>query len=286
MNEPPPYWEDICPVCKTKAISGCRCRISERTCKNGHTWYWDCGHTVLGSSHSKKTMNAPQLLRREIHPAVRVIDEKTGIVEYVASDESLDSYNEIVRADGARFNRFAKNAPFVDSHNYETIGNCLGKVLDYLVVSRQVVETVKWAIDVGDNVLANWGFKMTAAGYLKAVSIGFMPVDYVTKWDSNPSAFQQALKDMNVPSGTDVRAIYLEWEQLELSACVVGANPNAVAKAYKAGILDDAALERISAEHAKRETASSTDSPDAVLLARRRAQERFLLELQLTINQI
>jgi hypothetical protein len=226
------------------------------------------------------------MLRRQIHPVVKVIDEKAGIVEYIASDESLDSYNEIVKADGARFDRFQKNAPFVDSHQYDTIGCCLGAVIDWRVVNRQVIETVKWAIDVGDNLMAHWGFKMTVAGYLKAVSIGFMPVSYVTKWDSNPTAFQQALKDLNIAAGTDVRAIFLEWEQVELSACVIGANPNAVAKAYKAGILDDAALEKISTEYAKRETASITDDPADVLLARQRARERFLLEMQLTIKKL
>jgi hypothetical protein len=234
----------------------------------------------------KPNYNSP--LRRTIHPVVKVIDEKAGIVEYIASDESLDSYNEIVKADGARFNRFQKNAPFVDSHNYESIECLLGKVMDWNVASRRVVETVKWAIDAGlpEDHLANIGFKMTVAGYLKAVSIGFMPLAYATKWDSNPTQFQNALADMNVAAGTNVNAVFLEWEQMELSACVIGANPNAVAKAYKAGIINDAVLEKISAEHAKRETANNTDSPDAVLLARRRAQERFLLEMQLTINQL
>jgi len=236
----------------------------------------------------KSLYPAKTTIRRTIHPTVKVIDEKAGIVEYVATDESLDSYGEVVKADGACFDRFQKNAPFVDSHNYESVACLLGRVIDWKVANRSVTETVKWAIDAGlpEDHLANVGFKMTLAGYLKAVSIGFMPISYVTKWDSNQSQFQEALRDLNVPAGTDVRAIHLQWEQMELSACVVGANPNAVAKAYKAGIINDALLEKISTEHAKRETASSTDSPDAVLVARRRAQERFLLEMQLTINQI
>ena len=228
-----------------------------------------------------------QKLCREIHPVIKVIDEKLGLVEYVASDESIDSYGEIVRAGGADFSRFKKNAPFVDSHDYSSIARCLGKVVDYTVKNNSVVETVQWALGVSQNEgLADWGFKMTAAGYLKAVSIGFLPTRYATKWDSNPSAYQEALEDIEMPQGASVNVVYLAWQQLELSACCIGANMNAVAKAYKAGIINDAALEKISAEHAKRETASFTDSPDAVLLARRRAQERFLLEMQMTINQL
>lgn len=191
----------------------------------------------------------PKTLRRTIHPETRVIDAQTGLMEYVASDESLDSYNEIVKASGAQFSRFQKNAPFVDSHNYESIDCLLGKVVDFRVDGRRVVETVQWAIDVPSNLLAQKGFQMTAAGYLKAVSIGFIPISYVTRWDSDQAAFQEALEEINVPAGTDVRTIYLEWDQMELSACVVGANPNAVAqieKAYQAGILDDADIEHFS----------------------------------------
>ncbi len=227
-----------------------------------------------------------QTLRRTIHPVVKVLDAAKGIVEYVASDESLDSYNEIVRAAGADFTRFQKNAPFVDSHNYECIDCLLGKVIDFRVQGRQVVETVQWAIDVAQNEMAQLGFAMTQAGYLKAVSIGFIPTSYVSKWDQNPTGFQEAMKDANVPAGTDVRCIYLKWLQLEMSACVIGANANAVAKAYKAGVLSEAQLDTLSNERAKRETASITDTPADVILARRRARQRFLLEFETHVSQI
>ena len=58
---------------------------------------------------------------RTIHPEVRVIDASRGIVDYIASDESLDSYREAIKAAGWKFTRFAKNSPFVDSHDYSTI---------------------------------------------------------------------------------------------------------------------------------------------------------------------
>jgi hypothetical protein len=70
-------------------------------------------------------------MRREIHPQIKVLDAVAGIVEYVASNETIDCHQEIVRADGWQFNRFAKNAPFVDSHNYESIDCLVGKVLDF-----------------------------------------------------------------------------------------------------------------------------------------------------------
>ena len=52
-------------------------------------------------------MNNEKLIRT-IHPEIRVIDEAEGLVEYVASDESIDSYREIIRAKGWKFNLFKK----------------------------------------------------------------------------------------------------------------------------------------------------------------------------------
>lgn len=240
----------------------------------------------------KKSVNDPsgmrsaKPLRREIHPTIRVLDEKAGLVEYIASNETLDSYCEVIKADGWRFNDFRKNAPFVDSHNYESIDCLLGKVIDFRVDGKNLVETVKWAIDVDKNELAQKGFAMTAAGYLKAVSVGFMPVRYVTRWDSDKSGWSDALTSIGMHEEDGIRCIYLEQEQKELSACIIGANPDAVARAYKAGILDDAWLEKISTERANRAIANSTDGPAAVEKARQRARTAVLMELVAHINKI
>ena len=71
--------------------------------------------------------------RATLAAEIRVLSAADGIVEYIASDETIDSYREIIRADGWRFDLFAKNAPFVDTHNYDTYANQVGKVLDWRV---------------------------------------------------------------------------------------------------------------------------------------------------------
>jgi hypothetical protein len=145
---------------------------------------------------------------------------------------------------------------------------------------------VKWAIDVPQNTLAQKGFAMTAAGYLKAVSVGFMPTRYATRWDNDPTEYNDQCDELGLKPSDNVCCIYMEQEQIELSACIIGANPDAVARSYKAGILDDAWLERISAEKSKRENANPADGPAAAVLARQRAQQRFLLKMKLLINKL
>ena len=225
-------------------------------------------------------------LRREIHPEIRVIDSKTGLVEYVASDESLDSYREVIRAKGWRFDRFSKNAPFVDSHDYSTIDKLVGRVAEFKVVGKQLVETVQWAIDVPDNRLASLGFRMTEAGYLKAVSVGFMPEKYISKWNAgraeNFQEWQDQLKELGLDETSAPNTIFIEQQQIELSSCIIGANPNALAKSYKAGVMTDADLDLLEQISRRPETADGACDPAAAPQACQQ-ESAFLRRFQLAL---
>ena len=219
------------------------------------------------------------IIRRQIHPVVKVLDAKQGLVEYVASDETTDSFKEVIRADGWRFSTFKKNSPFVDSHDYSSIEKLLGKVVDFKVAGKQLVETVQWAKDMG-NKLADIGWRMTEGGFLKAVSVGFWPLTFAMSGTPEHAA---QLKELNIEPMTEVRTIYTSQEQIELSAVIIGANPNALAKGYKAGCLTDADLETISSEQAKREAVNAALDPVVVALTQQRAQEAALLRIHAAI---
>ena len=86
-----------------------------------------------------------------------------------------------------------------------------------------------------------------------------------------------------------VKTIYLEQQQAELSSCIIGANPSAVAKslktiahAHKAGVLSDADLDTLSLEYARVKTADSTIDPAGVEKARQRARMVFLMRFEQT----
>jgi len=186
-------------------------------------------------------MSAVRLVRA-ITPEIKIISTATAEVEYVASDASLDCYREILVPGGVDFTRFAKNAPFVDSHDYSTLEKLLGSVTQCSVKNGQVVERVKWAVEVSP--LASLGFKLTESGHLKAVSVGFMPGKMV--WSGEPD-FVEAVKGLKLSAeiAAQVRCIHLTWQQIELSACIIGANPNALAKAFGEGALKEADLAAI-----------------------------------------
>lgn len=228
--------------------------------------------------------------RATLAAEIRVLSAKDGIVEYIASDETIDSYKEIIRVDGWKFDQFEKNSPFVDTHNYGSIEKLLGEVVDWRVDkrNRRLVETVKWAKDVATNQLAKFGWDMIVAGFgPKAVSVGFYPEHWVSKWDSQTAdkrpLWQDQLKDLGLEEASGVRCIYIRQQQIELSACILGANPNALqlaAKAYKAGVVTDAQLEMISRELSEREPAASADDPADVDAARQQARHRYQEKLR------
>jgi hypothetical protein len=178
---------------------------------------------------------------RTLHPEVRIIDAEKGLVDYIASNETIDCYDEVIAATGWRFTRFAKNAPFVDSHNYWSIERLLGKVVSANVQGKNLVERVQWAKDVPEARLAQLGWKMTEGGFLKAVSVGFYPVRWVRNGGEGWNAAVQAL-GIKIEEAQAIRYIYLEQEQIELSSCIIGANPDALAKAHKEGCVKDADL--------------------------------------------
>jgi hypothetical protein len=226
-------------------------------------------------------------LRRTLHPEVRILDATKGISQYVASDETLDSYKEVIRASGWRFDNFERNAAFVDSHDYSSIAKRLGSVLDFKVEKKKLVETVQWAIDVAENTLAQFGFKMLAAGHLPAVSVGFWPVKTVSKFDQDKTQYDKELARLGLDESDETqrpRTIYLEQQQVELSAVIIGANPNALARAYKAGILDDATLDMISEKQAERNSRVAV-TQDSQAAAHRASQRRKFLEQIHTITK-
>lgn len=226
--------------------------------------------------------------RKQLAVQVKVLDGAKGLVEYIASDESIDSYGEVIRANGWRFDRFAKNAPFVDSHRYDSLECLLGKVVDFRVVGSSLIETVQWAIDVPENRRAQVGWAMTAAGYCKAVSVGFYPVRMVSRWDPDKTAWLAQLKELGLHEEDGVRSIYVEQQQVELSAVIVPANPNSVAltaRAFRAGVITERDLEFLAGEIAtpatRNASAAQTPGPaDDEAKARTRSRQAFLEGIQ------
>ncbi len=94
------------------------------------------------------------------------------------------------------------------------------------------------------------------------------------------------LRELGLPADAPVRTIYTEQEQVELSCCVVGSNPNALARALQAGAINRADLESLSLQFLERENRRAADSPAPAAPAPEQARQRFLQELRAALRQL
>jgi phage head maturation protease len=145
-------------------------------------------------------------------------------LDFVASTATLDRYHEVIEPAGWRLESYRRNPVFQNAHNYGNILFTLGKALVTEVRGigdRQALcQRIEFATEV--NPVARIAYGLYKGGFLRAVSVGFIPL----RWeDGGPGA-----KEATAP-----RRRYLEQELLEVSAVAIPANPDALALGLKSG---------------------------------------------------
>lgn len=149
-----------------------------------------------------------------------------AVMDFVASDETLDRYDEVVSAEGWRLESYRRNPVFQNAHQYGDILFTLGKALVTEVREARLYQRVQFAVEV--NPMARIAYGLYRGRFLNAVSVGFIPV----RWETG---------------GPDAgfRRKYLEQELLEVSAVGIPANPNALQLGLKAGAIEKADLRAV-----------------------------------------
>ena len=120
----------------------------------------------------------------------------------IASTARMDRDNEIV-VQNFELENFKSNPVVVDSHNYSTIENIVGRFLNVEQTDKGLEGDIDFAEESPKGKLAK---KLAEGGYLRAVSIGFIPLEFAE----------------------GERGIITRSELLELSVCVVQSNADAL----------------------------------------------------------
>ncbi len=153
---------------------------------------------------------------------VSIITEDLGdrSVQFTISKEVVDRDGDILRANGVDFSNYMKNPVFLSFHNSREFP--LGKVTKFWVEGNAVKAIVYFPPieELSTNPeqasekakLVDFTYHCYKTGMLNAVSVGFIPLEWI-----------------ETENGFDI----LKWELLEFSAVAVPANQDAIAEAVK-----------------------------------------------------
>jgi hypothetical protein len=153
--------------------------------------------------------------RMALLPELRSIDEKARTIEFRASTEAVDRYGDVIRTAGWQLDNYRKNPIFLWAHRSgdPPIGKCVAIGIENSPPA--LVQKIQFATG------QEYPFELYAGGYLRGVSVGFLPLE------------MQPYTDLEGNNTGGVE--FLEQELLELSACPIPANPEALAKMVQKG---------------------------------------------------
>lgn len=153
---------------------------------------------------------------------LRAVNDMQRTITFVASSEATDRYGDIVRVAGWNLSNYVKNPVFLWGHR--SGDPAIGRTVQITkeVSPPALVQSVRFA---GPDVypFADTIYKLYSGGYLRAVSVGFMPTE------SQPI--------INEESGDMTGEEFTAQELFELSAVCVPANPEALARAVTKGVI-------------------------------------------------
>lgn len=170
--------------------------------------------------------NAPAKGERIVRAQLGAIEKEAGgdgrrLARFVASDETVDRYGDIIRASGWQLDNFRKNPVLLWSHRSGDLP--IGRVEPIAVEGKSLIAHCQ-LLDAGTTPFCDMVWGLLEQGALNAVSVGFLPLaDPVPIFDANKQL-----------TGFE----FVAQELLELSVTPVPANPNALQLARSFALTD------------------------------------------------
>lgn len=113
------------------------------------------------------------MLTKMVRAAVKSLNEETGEVEVILSDESRDRDGDVIRQAGWDLADFKQHPVLVSSHDYFSLDKQIGEWRNVRVEGGELIGTACYYIGAG-NPEADWGFELAKRG-MAAYSVAFVP---------------------------------------------------------------------------------------------------------------
>jgi len=178
------------------------------------------GRSVLEAADVKRLLEAQHLEYRK--------GMEDRVLDFVGSDETVDRAGDIIRVDGWQLDEFKRNPIILENHDY--LGLAVGQALEVKAEKQDGKPVLRFSIlfaDAETYPRADHVFRLYAGGYMRATSVGFIPLGEEEVDDAKRAELGMP------PHGR----VFNRQTLLELSMVTVPANPNAVREAYAAKAL-------------------------------------------------
>jgi HK97 family phage prohead protease len=156
-------------------------------------------------------------IRMGMHTAVRAVPDAERTLEFIISTPAVDRAGDTIAVEGWRLDNFRKNPVVLWAHDYTALPVARSPLVG---LEGGALRAIAEFTPAGMARFNDTVFEMYKAGFLSAVSVGFLPIKWA--W----------VEDEGRRQGID----FLEQELLEFSCVPVPANPGALLEARGAGI--------------------------------------------------
>lgn len=137
-------------------------------------------------------------MKKVLQGLFKSYNKDTDLIEFIASTAAIDREGESIDPKGWDLSNVGKNLPLLWAHDAHSLP--IGRVVDARVEDSGLVATVEFAHKVDD--FAKKVYEFVKAGFLNAVSVGFMPKAY----DAQGQMVSQELLELslvNVPANQE-----------------------------------------------------------------------------------
>ena len=147
----------------------------------------------------------------------REIDRENRTVPFVASTATIDRYGDIIEQEGWMLDFYKRNPVGLLNHDSRSLP--IAKAIKCGIVNGVLFALMQFA-KVDEYPVADTTFKLIQGGYLNAMSVGFIPLEFKYRYEEVPEGED--------PKPWPVGRIYTKSELLENSVVTVPANPEAL----------------------------------------------------------
>jgi len=166
---------------------------------------------------------------KQFHTTIKGVDAENRTLTAIASTSGIDRHGDRIMQDGWDLEEFKKTPVIIANHDYKA-EKVVGKAIRIEVIDGNLEMEVQFS---EDTQLAKDIFNLFKNGFLNAFSVGFIPLE--ASWETETDS------EGNKDSVYIIKTARL----LEVSAVAIPANPQALVKAVKQGVVKEESCEYI-----------------------------------------